>query len=208
MTTSLQSRLFKRFFIPGLVIELLVLLCVFLPESINPLHNLSFLKTRVGGPAGWKVGFVLLPLQLQTIFFFFIAIFYSIRLPILYKKGNPKYIKASRNFMIFGDITIIGILIQIIALFCRLSAQDIEGYVNLPVVMPIFAAGFVMCAFFIYWTVVTYKIEGLKFFSKETLKSIGNSIVLFVCAALVLVAYIVILYLISEASPGYIERIN
>ena len=202
-----NTKLFRSFFIPGLVIEILVLLCVFLPESINPLHDLSFLKTRVGGPAGWKVGCVLLPLQLQTIFFFFIAIFYSFRLPILYKKGNPKYIKTTRNFLIFGDITIIGILIQIIVLFCRLSAQDIEGHVNLPVVIPIFAAGFIMCAFFIYWTAVMYKAENLEFFSKETLKSIGNSIVLFVCAALVLVAYIAILYLVSELFPDLI-RIN
>ena len=204
---SFETRLFRRFFLPGLIIELLVLVFIFLPTSINPLHDLSFLKMRLGGTAMWKVNFVLLPLQLQTIFFFLIAIFYSVRLPILYKKGNPKYLKAVRNFLIFGDITIIGILIKIVVLFCRLSAQDIEGYVNLPVVIPVSAAGFIMCAFFIYWTFATYKEENLRFFSKETLKSVGTSIVLFACAALTLVVYAVIIYLISE-STSFIERIN
>ena len=203
-----NTRVFKRFFIPGLSIEILVLLFLFIPESVIPLPDLNFLKTRLGGTAMWKVNLVLLPLQLQTIFFFLIAIFYSVRLPILYKKSNPKYLKAVRNFLIFGDITIIGILIKIVVLFCRLSAQDIEGYVNLPVVIPVSAAGFIMCAFFIYWTFATYKEGNLRFFSKETLKSVGTSIVLFACAALTLVAaYIVIIYLISE-STSFIERIN
>lgn len=195
---SFESRLFKRFFLPGLIIEMLVILGIFLPESINPLHDLSFLKMRLGGTAMWKVGLVRLPLQLQTLFFFLVAFYYSFRLPILYKRGNPKYVKATRNFLIYGDIAIVAIIIQIVCLFCRLGSVDIEVYVNLPVVLPVFAAGIIMAAFFIYWTVRTYQEENLKFISKDTLKSIGTALILFICAIIVLIACYVSLLIIGN----------
>jgi len=98
------------------------------------------------------------------------------------------------------------ILIPSLIQFSSLSAQDIETYINLPVVISVFSFGLLMCVFFIYWTVVTYREEKIKFISKETIKSIGISIFLFICALLVLVACIVIIYFIAELTP-FIKRI-
>lgn len=201
-----KSKVFRKFFIPGLVIELLLILCCTLPESINPLDDISFLKRRIAGPAGITIGLVYLPYQLLTICFFLIACFNSIRLPILYKRRSDNFIKATRNFLIYGDFTLLAILIPSLIQFSSLSIQDIESYINLPVVISVFSFGLLMCVFFIYWTVVTYREEKIKFFSKETIKSIGISIFLFICALLVLAACIVITYFIAESTP-FIKRI-
>ena len=201
-----KSKVFRNFFIPGLVIELLLILCCILPESINPLYDIRFLKRPIGGPAGLTVGLVYLPYQLLTICFLLIACFNSIRLPILYKRGNDNFIKATRNFLIYGDFTLLTILIPALIQFSSLSFKDIESYINLPVVISVFSFGLLMCVFFIYWTVVTYREEKIKFFSKETIKSIGISIFLFICALLVLAACIVITYFIAESTP-FIKRI-
>ena len=201
-----KSKVFRKFFIPGLVIELLLIMCCILPESINPLYDISFLKRRIAGPAGITIGLVYLPYQLLTICFMLIACFNSIRLPILYKRGSDNFIKATRNFLIYGDFTLLAILIPSLIQFSSLSIQDIESYINLPVVISVFSFGLLMCVFFIYWTVVTYREEKIIFFSKETIKSIGTSIFLFTCAVLVLVACFVILYFIAESTP-FIERI-
>lgn len=204
---NFNTRLFRRFFIPGLVIELLILICLFLPDCINPLHDLSFLKIRVGGPAAWKVSFVLVPLQLLVIFFFIISIYYSVRLPILYKREKLNFRSETRNFLIYGDIVLGVIIIRIIDLFCHLSTLDIESYVNLPVVLPVFAFGISMWSYFIGWTVAIYREDKLKFFSKTTFKSIGTSFLLLISAILAFVLYVTIIYLISESTP-YINRIN
>ena len=85
---NFDKQLFKGFFIPGLVIELILILCFVLPESISPLQGISFLKTRIAGPGGIAVGLVFVPYQLLTIYFILVAIVNSIRLPILYKRRS------------------------------------------------------------------------------------------------------------------------
>lgn len=202
-----RRKIFKGFFIPGLIIELLIILCIILPESINPLYGLSFLKIRVGGPAGWAVSMTLLPLQIQVIYFFIISAFYSIRLPILYKRGNDKFATAVRNFLIYGDMALVALLAQIIILLSSLSAKDFEWYVNLAVVIPVFVFGILMCLFFIYWTAITYKERHLRLFSKETLRSIGTAILFVTCITLVIAAVIAICVAVAESNT-FIERVN
>ena len=204
---DLRAKLFKRFFIPGLIIELLLILCIILPESMNPLYGVSFLKTPIGGPAGWAVSMTLLPLEMQVLYFLIVSSFYSIRLPILYKSANNKFIKATRNFLIYGDLTLIAILVQIVVLLSSLGPNDFEWYVNLKVVIPVAGFGFSMCAFFIYWTIVAYKGENLKLFSKETLRSIGTTMLFVVCITLIIAAFIAIGIAIAESNT-FIERVN
>ena len=188
-----KSKVFRNFFIPGLVIELLLILCCILPESINPLYDISFLKRRIGGPGGIAVGLVYLPYQLLTIYFLLAAVYNSVRLPILYKRGSSNFIKATRNFLIYGDFTLLAILIPSLIQFVSLSAHDIESYVNLPVVISVFGFGVLMFVFFFYWTVKIYQYEGLKFFSKETL--IGISL----CFAIIIAISIMLAILICVA---------
>ena len=188
-----KSKVFRNYFIPGLVIELLIILCCILPESINPLYDISFLKRRIGGPGGIAVGLVYLPYQLLTIYFLLAAVYSSVRLPILYKRGSSNFIKATRNFLIYGDFTLLAILIPSLIQFVSLSAHDIESYVNLPVVISVFGFGVLMFVFFFYWTVKIYQYEGLKFFSKETL--IGISL----CFAIIIAISIMLAILICVA---------
>ena len=188
-----KSKVFRNYFIPGLVIELLIILCCILPESINPLYDISFLKRRIGGPGGIAVGLVYLPYQLLTIYFLLAAVYNSVRLPILYKRGSSNFIKATRNFLIYGDFTLLAILIPSLIQFVSLSAHDIESYVNLPVVISVFGFGVLMFVFFFYWTVKIYQYEGLKFFSKETL--IGISL----CFAIIIAISIMLAILICVA---------
>ena len=188
-----KSKIFRYFFIPGLVIELLLILCCILPESINPLYDISFLKGPIGGPGGIAVGLVYLPYQLLTIYFLLAAVYNSVRLPLLYKRGSSNFIKATRNFLIYGDFTLIAILIPALIQFVSLSAHDIESYVNLPVVISVFGFGVLMFVFFFYWTVKIYQHEGLKFFSKETL--IGVSL----CFAIIIAISIMFAILICVA---------
>lgn len=201
-----KSKVFRNFFIPGLVIELLLILCCILPESINPLYDISFLKRPIGGPAGWAVSMTLLPLEIQVLYFFIVSTLYSIRLPILFKKKSDKFVRAIRNFLIYGDLALVALLVQIIFLLCGLSPNDFKWYVNLSVVIPVVTFGLTMCAFFIYWTVVTYKEEKLKIFSKETLYSIGTAILIVLCITLIIVVITAIVVAVSESTP-FIKRI-
>lgn len=197
MEMNFDKQLFKGFFIPGLVIELILILCFILPESISPLQGTSLLKTRIAGPGGIAVGLVFVPYQLLTIYFILVAIVNSIRLPILYKRRSEDFIKATRNFLNYGNVTLLAILIPALIQFSSLSAQDIESYVNLPVVASVFGFGLLMCGFFIFWTIKTYKHEGLKFFSKETLQGLGFSIAIIVGATILLIALLYITLLIT-----------
>lgn len=194
---NFDKQLFKGFFIPGLVIELILILCFVLPESISPLLGTSLLKTRIAGPGGIAVGLVFVPYQLLTIYFILVAIVNSIRLPILYKRRSEDFIKATRNFLNYGNVTLLAILIPALIQFSSLSAQDIESYVNLPVVASVFGFVLLMCGFFIFWTIKTYKHEGLKFFSKETLQGLGLSIAIIVGATILLIALLYIAFLIT-----------
>lgn len=194
---NFDKQLFKGFFIPGLVIELILILCFVLPESISPLLGTSLLKTRIAGPGGIAVGLVFVPYQLLTIYFILVAIVNSIRLPILYKRRSEDFIKATRNFLNYGNVTLLAILIPALIQFSSLSAQDIESYVNLPVVASVFGFGLLMCGFFIFWTIKTYKHEGLKFFSKETLQGLGLSIAIIVGTTILLIALLYIAFLIT-----------
>lgn len=195
---NFKRQLFNGFFIPGLVIELVLILCVILPESINPLEGVDFLKTRIGGPAGIAVGLLYLPYQLLTIYFFLVAIINSIRLPILYKRGSDKFIKVTRNFLNYGNFTLLAILIPSILQFSGLNSQEIESYINLPVVIAVFAFGLVMCVFFMFWTIKTYKYEGLKFISNETLYGIALSIVIIIVFSLLLILIMYLALLITD----------
>jgi hypothetical protein len=193
-----KKLVFNGFFIPGVVIELLLILGAVLLESINSLDEISFLKRHIAGPKGITVGLLYLPYQLLATCFFLVAIFNSIRLPILYKGGSDKFIKTTRNFLNYGNFTLLAILIPSLIQFSSLSTHDIESYINLPVVISVFGFGLLMCGFFIFWTVKTYKHEGLKFFSKETLQGLGLSIAIIVGFTLSIIAFFCLACIITD----------
>lgn len=189
---EISTKLFRRFYIPGVAFELLLVLMCFLPEDFNPLY-FSVLKHRISGPAGLGVSLTLLPAVIQLYFFMLITIVYTIVLPILYFKKSQRFIPATRTFLMVGNIAMIALLSQAFIMMAPLSASDYKTYINLAGVIPVLALGCCVLAYFLYWTIAIYHHEQLKFFSSRSLKSVGYAMLMYLLPPLSLLLIFILL---------------
>ena len=176
---TFEERLFKRFIIPGVVFELLLVLMCFLPENLNPLY-FNVLKHRISGPAGLGVSLTLMPAVIQLYFFLLITLVYTIVLPILYFKKSRHFIPATRTFLMVGNIAMIALLSQAFIMMAPLSASDFRTYINLAGVIPVLLLGCCVLGYFLYWTISIYRHEHLRFLSGKSLKSMGYALMMYV----------------------------
>lgn len=163
MNRDFETKLFKGFVIPGIITEEVMILAVPILLSVS-------LFGGIGGPKGAAVGMTLLPIQMLFYSFLAIAAFYAIVLIRMRKRQSAKFVRTAREFLLCGDI-----VISIIMLFSTYLTIVGWGYFYAPSVIAILALGGSALAFFIHWTRKVYRHEGLRFWSKTTLKSIGKA---------------------------------
>ena len=189
---NFETRLFKRFYLAGVALELLLVLMCFLPENFNPLY-FSVLKHRISGPAGLGVSLTLMPAVIQLYFFLMIVLAYTIVLPILYFKKSRSFIPATRTFLMVGNIAMIALLSQAFIMMAPLSASDYKTYINLAGVIPVLALGCCVLGYFLYWSIAIYRHEQLKFLSRCSLKSIGYALLMYLLPPLSLLLIFIFL---------------
>ena len=175
---NFETRIFKRLYLVGFALELLLVMMCFLPEHLNPLY-FNVLKHNISGPAGLGVSLTLMPAVIQLDFFLLITFVYTIVLPILYFKKSRRLIPATRTFLMVGNIAMIALLSQAFIMMAPLSASDYKTYINLAGVIPVLVLGCCVLGYFIYWTITIYRHEQLKFLSRCSLKSIGYALLMY-----------------------------
>ena len=158
-TLHFETKLFRGFVIPGIIAEVVMLLIV-------PILLSASLFGGIGGPNGVVVGMTLLPIQMLFYAFLAVAAIYAIVLVRMRKRQNAKFVRTAREFLICGDL-----VISIIMLFSIYLTIVGWGYFYEPSVIAILVLGGSALAFFIHWTRKVYRHEGLRFWSKKTLKS-------------------------------------
>lgn len=188
-TLNFETKLFKGFVIPGIIAEVVMILVVPILLSVS-------LFGGIGGPKGVAVGMTLLPIQMLFYSFLAIAAFYAIVLIRMRKRQNPKFIRTAREFLICGDV-----VISIIMLFSIYLTIVGWGCFYEPAAIAILVLGGTALTYFIIWTCKVYRHEGLRFWSKTTLKSIGKAIG-FILLGIVAIIAVFILTMILEYILG------
>lgn len=189
MNYNFETKLFKGFVIPGVIAEVVMILVVPILMSAS----LGY----IGGPTGLVVGMTLLPIQMLFYSFLAIAAVYAFVLIRMRKRQNPKFVRTAREFLLCGDIAI-----SIIMLFSIYLTVVGWGYFDEPSVIAILALGGAALAYFIIWTCRVYRHEGLRFWSKTTLKSIGKSVGFILLGIIAVVALFFLVGLLEDLLFG------
>ena len=167
-----ETKLFKGFVVPGIIAEVVLVLNLFLPDSIS-LYGAPLLKFHISGPMGWVVGMTTLPVVILFGLFLLVAAVYAIVLAVMSHRRSQKLVATTRGFLVFCDTTFV--LLSVAMTFFFVVAL-VEGYLNLPVAIPVYLTLCAALVYFIYWTNRVYRHEGLRFWSKTTLKSVGKAV--------------------------------
>ena len=185
-TLNFETKLFRGFIIPGIIAEVVMILVI-------PILMSASIFGYIGGPAGVAVGMALLPIQ--TLFYAFLAVaaIYAIVLVRMRKRQNAKFVHTAREFLICGDV-----VISIIMLFSICLTIVGWDYFYEPSVIAILALGCAALAYFIIWTCKVYRHEGLRFWSKTTLKSIGKAIGFILLGIVAIVALFVLIMFLED----------
>ena len=165
-TLHFETKLFWGFIIPGIIAEVVMILVI-------PILLSASLFGGIGGPNGVAIGMTLLPIQMLFYAFLAVAAIYAIVLVRMRKRQNAKFVRTAREFLICGDVIIS--IIMLLSIYLTIVGW---GYFYEPSVIAILALGGAALAYFIIWTCRVYRHEGLRFWSKTTLKEIASSLVL------------------------------
>ena len=179
MNYNFETKLFKGFVVPGIIAEVVMILVV-------PILLFVSLFGGIGGPKGAAVGMTLLPIQMLFYSFLAIAAVYAFVLIRMRKRQNPKFVRTAREFLLCGDIAIT--LIMLYSTYLAVVGWD---YFFAPGVLAILALGGAALAYFIIWTCRVYRHEGLRFWSKTTLKSIGKAVGFILLGIISIVVFVV-----------------
>lgn len=171
-TLNFETKLFKGFVVPGIIAEVVLVLNLFLPDSIS-LYGAPLLKFHISGPMGWVVGMTTLPVVILFGLFLLVAAVYAIVLAVMSHRRSQKLVATTRGFLVFCDTTFV--LLSVTMTFFFVVAL-VEGYLNLPIAIPVYLTLCAALVYFIHWTRKVYRHEGLRFWSKTTLKSIGTAV--------------------------------
>lgn len=186
MNRDFETKLFKGFVVPGIIAEVVMILVVPILLSVS-------LFGGIGGPKGAFVGMTLLPIQMLFYSFLAIAEIYAIVLIRMRKRQNPKFVRTAREFLLCGDIAI-----SIIMLFSIYLTIVGWSYFYEPSVIAILALGGAALAYFIIWTCRVYRHEGLRFWSKTTLKSIGKTVGFILLGIIAIIALFVLAMFLED----------
>lgn len=190
MNRDFETKLFKGFVVPGIIAEVVMILVV-------PILLSASLFGGIGGPTGLVVGMTLLPIQMLFYAFLAIAAVYAIVLIRMRKRQSAKFVRMAREFLICGDV-----VISIIMLFSIYLTIVGWSYLYEPGVIAILALGCAALAYFIIWTCKVYRHEGLRFWSKTTLKSIGKAVGSILLGIIAIVAFFVLVGILEDLLFG------
>ena len=185
MNYNFETKLFKGFVIPGIIAEVVMILVI----PILMYASLGY----IGGPTGLVVGMTLLPIQMLFYSFLAIAAVYAFVLIRMRKRQNPKFVRTAREFLLCGDIAIF-----IIMLFSIYLTVVGWGYFDEPSVITILALGGAALAYFIIWTCRVYRHEGLRFWSKTTLKSVGKAVGFILLGIIAIIALFILAMFLED----------
>ena len=185
MNRDFETKLFKGFVVPGIIAEVVMMLVI----PILMYASLGY----IGGPKGAAVGMTLLPIQMLFYSFLAIAAVYAIVLIRMRKRQSAKFVRTAREFLICGDL-----VISIIMLFSTYLTIVGWGYFYAPSVIVILALGGAALAYFIIWTCRVHRHEGLRFWSKTTLKSVGKAVGFILLGIIAVVASFVLMMFLED----------
>lgn len=180
-----ETKLFKGFVVPGVIAEVVMILVI----PILMCASLGY----IGGPIGLVVGMTLLPIQMLFYSFLAIAAVYAIVLIRMRKRQNPKFVITAREFLLCGDIAI-----SIIMLFSIYLTIVGWGYFDEPSVIAILALGGAALAYFIIWTCRANRHEGLRFWSKTTIKSVGKAVGFLLLGIIAIIALFILAMFLED----------
>ena len=189
MNYNFETKIFKGFVIPGIIAEVVMILVV----PILMYASLGY----IGGPTGLIVGMTILPIRMLFYAFLAVAAIYAIVLTRMRKRQNPKFVRTAREFLLCGDIAI-----SIIMLFSIYLTVVGWSYFDEPSVIVILALGGTALAYFIIWTCRVYRHEGLRFWSKTTLKSVGKAVGFILLGIIAVVALFFLVGLLEDLLFG------
>jgi hypothetical protein len=185
-TLNFEAKLYKQFLVPGIIAEVVMIIIVPILLSVS-------IFGHIGGPAGVAVGMTLLPIQMLFYSFLSIAAVYAIVLIRMRKRQSAKFVRTAREFLICGDI-----VISIIMLFSIYLTIVGWGYFYAPSVIAILALGGAALVYFIIWTCRVYRHEGLRFWSKTTLKSIGKAVGFILLGIIAIIALFILAMFLED----------
>lgn len=183
-----ESRLFKRFVLPGIVIEFLLLFLFFVPTGLN----INVLSHSIGGPAGISAAIALSVFYLLLTIYLFVAGIYSVILPYRYYRRREIFVSTTRKFLTFSNMWVIIVDVLILLGFVEYARWNLENYMNLPVIFSLTGFTILMTCVFFYWTDRLYKYENLKITSKESIKTLA--VTMLVLLLILIVPYVLLIF--------------
>lgn len=103
---NFEAKLYRGFVVPGVIAEVILIINLFLPDSIS-LYGAPLLKHRIGGPKGWFVDMTTTPAILIFELFLLVAGIYAIILLLRSYKRSPKFVPTARKFLVFCDVSFV-----------------------------------------------------------------------------------------------------
>lgn len=166
---NLESLVFKRLVIPGIVIEILLSIIVCSPTEFE----LNLLTRPIGGPRGIAFQAGMLPCVILMLAYFCVAFLYSIILPCKFLNGSCSFLDSTRRFLTFSILTFLILDILVVLGWIEFILWDYMYLLNIPVVAGLTALVFIMTSVFLYWAVLIYKRTNIKFLSIKTMEGIA-----------------------------------
>ena len=191
-TNSFESLVFKRFVIPGIIIE--VLLALYTLGMGNPMLptglNLSLLSRPIGGPPAIAMQAGMIPCVILMLAFLSVSWIYTVVFLYKYYKESSTFLNSIRRFLIFGLLVLLILDLLALSGWIEFIRWEYVHIMNLPVVITLTSLVYIMTGVFLYWTIRTYRNQEVKFFSLKTLEGVALfvvSLVLIIGALLLLV---------------------
>ena len=177
---KLDSLVFKRLVIPGVIIEVLLAIVTFVPTGLN----MNLLTRSVGGPPGIAIQVGMIPCAILILAYFSVAFVYTILLPCKYFKGSTTFLDSIRSFSIFSLLVLLLLDLLVTIGWIEFIRWNYVDVLNIPVAGGLSLLGFIMTGIFLYWSIKIYRHQKIRFFSLKTLEAVAvfvGSLVLIVC---------------------------
>ena len=177
---KLDSLVFKRLVIPGVIIEVLLAIVTFVPTGLN----MNLLTRSVGGPPGIAIQAGMIPCAILMLAYFSVAFVYTILLPCKYFKGSSTFLDSIRRFSIFSLLVLLLLDLLVTIGWIEFIRWNYVDVLNIPIAGGLSLLGFIMTGVFLYWSIKIYRHQKIIFFSLKTLEAVAifvGSLVLIVC---------------------------
>ena len=168
-SNQFESLLFKRFFIPGIIIGIFLTLLICIPTGLN----LSLLTRPIGGPPGIAIQAGMIPCVILVLAFMLVACVYVIILLCKYFKRSTTFLDSARRFLVFSSLLLLGLDFIAVLGWIEFVRWNYVDILNLPVVIGLSGFALIMTIVFMYWTIRIYRHQSVRFFSWKTIEGIG-----------------------------------